>query len=113
MPTPLFLMYLLSVVIGITSFLVSRGPDGKLTHFFVIFSLIAVAYIALAWMTRHLPLWPHIGAHVVLFGGVAALGMVPKPHLDGMAGMLYMMLPAALALMFVLACVARLLARWF
>ena len=112
MPTPLTAMYLLSVVIGVTSYLVSRGPDGKFTAFFVAFAVIAVVYVALAWVTRHRPIWPHIGVHLVLFTSAAGLGMAPKPHLDEMAGMLYMFLPAAIAGMILLASLARFLARW-
>jgi hypothetical protein len=112
MNTPVLLMYLLSVVIGVTSYLVSRGPDGKLVHFFWAFGAIAVAYVALAWLTRHQPIWLHLAAHVVLFGAATALGMLPKPHLEEMAGMLYMFAAAVIVGMFILACVARLLGRW-
>ena len=68
--------------------------------------------MALAWVTRHRPIWPHIGIHLVLFAGLAALGMAPKPHLDEMAGMLYIFLPAAIAGMIILASLIRFLARW-
>ena len=112
MNTPLSLMYVLSVVIGVTSYLVSRGPDGKLVYFFWAFGAIGAAYVTLAWLTRHQSIWLHIAAHFVLFGAGTALGMFPKPHLDEMAGMLYLFAPAAIVGMFVLACVARLLGRW-
>ena len=105
-------MYLLSVVIGVASFLVSRGPDGRFTAFFVIFSVIAVAYVTLAWTTRHQPVWLHIGAHLLLFSAAVALGMAPKPRLDEMAGMMYLFAPGAVVGMILLACVARFLARW-
>ena len=113
MSTPLILMYLLTVAIGVASFFVSRGPDGDLTVFYVAFTVIAVAYVALAWITRHQPIWSHLGAHLLLFCGAAAVGMAPKPRLDGMAGMLYMFVPAAIVGMIVLASIARFLARWF
>lgn len=112
MPTPLTAMYLLSIVIGVTSFLVSRGPDGNFMLFFAAFAVIAVAYVTLAWVTRHQAIWPHIGVQLVLFAGVAALGMAPKPHLDEMAGMLYLFLPAAIVGMIILGSLARFLARW-
>ena len=112
MPTPLTLMYLLRIVIGVASFLVSRGPDGKLLLFLAAFALIAAAYIGLAWNTRHQPIWPHIGAHLILFIAAAALGMLPKPHLTEMAGMLYMLVPAAIAGMVIFASLVRFLARW-
>ena len=111
MPTPLLLMYLLSVVIGATSFLVSRGPDGRFNAFFVGFALIAIAYVTLAWLTRHQPILLHIGVHLLLFLGVAALGMMPRPRLDEMAGMMYMFLPAAIVAMIILGCLARSLGR--
>lgn len=112
MTTPLLLMYLLSVAIGAMSFVVSRGPDGKLMVFSVSFALIAIVYVGLAWITRHQPIWLHVGAHLLLFAGAAALGMLPKPNLDGMAGMLYMFIYASIIGMVLLACVARLVARW-
>jgi hypothetical protein len=67
--------------------------------------------VALAWVTRFQPIWPHIGAHLVVFLGAAALGMAPKPHLTEMAGMLYWFIPAAVVGMILLASVARLLGR--
>jgi len=106
-------MYLLSVVIGMTSYLVSRGPDGRFTAFFIAFTIVAIVYVGLAWLTRHQPIWLHLGAHLLLFGGAAALGMWPKPHLDEMAGMMYLFIPSAIAGTIVLASLARLLARWF
>lgn len=112
MPTPLALMYLLSIAVGVASFLVSRGPDGRLLMFFATFAVIAAAYVTLAWVTRHQPIWLHLGAHLLLFLGVAALGMLPKPHLSEMGGTLYLMLPAAIVVMVALACVVRFLARW-
>jgi hypothetical protein len=105
-------MYLLSAVIGITSYLVSRGPDGRMMEFFWAFGTIAVVYVALAWLTRHQPIWWHLGAHVLLFGVAATIGMWPKPRLDEMAGMLYLFTPLALVGMFLLASAARFLARW-
>ena len=112
MPTPLLIMYLLSVVIGLASFFVSRGPDGRFIEFYFIFATIAVAYVALAWVTRHQPIWLHIGGHLLLFCAIAALGMKPKPHLDEMAGMLYMFVPGAIIGMVIVACLIRLAARW-
>ncbi len=105
-------MYLLSIVIGVASFIVSRGPDGKPFLFLGTFAMITVVYIWLAWVTRRQAMWTHIGLQFALFVGAAGLGMTPKPHLEEMAGMLYMMLPAAIAGMIVLAILARLLARW-
>jgi FtsH-binding integral membrane protein len=112
MPAPLTAMYLLSVAIGVMAFLVSRGPDGNLLLFLASFAVIGVVYVTLAWVTRHQPIWLHLGAHSLLFVGAAALGMAPKPHLNEMGGMLYLLLPAAIVVMVALACVVRLLARW-
>jgi len=112
MPTPLVIMYLLGVVIGIASYFVSRGPDGRLIEFYFIFATIAVVYVGLAWATRHQPIWLHIGGQLLLFGAAAALGLMPKPHLEEMAGMLYLFIPAAIVGMIVLACLVRLAARW-
>ncbi len=112
MPSPLTAMYLLGIVIGVTAFLVSRGPDGNLFLFLASFAVIGALYVTLAWVTRHQPIWLHLGAHVLLFVGVAALGMAPKPHLNEMGGMLYLLLPGAILAIIALACVARLLARW-
>jgi hypothetical protein len=39
--------------------------------------------------------------------------MLPKPHLDEMAGMMYVFVPAIIVAMLGLASAARLLARWF
>jgi hypothetical protein len=106
-------MYLLSVAIGVASFFVSRGPDGKFIAFYFVFAVIAAVYVTLAWITRQQPIWPHIGVHLFLFCGAIAAGMAPKPHLDEMAGMLYMFAPAAIVGMILLASGVRLLARWF
>ncbi len=61
---------------------------------------------------QSLPIWPHIGAHLLLFLGAATLGMTPKPHLSEMAGMMHMFLPIAIAGIIALGCLARFLARW-
>ena len=105
-------MYLLSLVAGIASYFVSRGPDGRLTAFFATFTIIAVVYVLLAWITRHQPIWPHLLAHLALFIIAVAVGMSPKPRLDEMAGMMYFFAPAFVIGMIVLGCVARFLARW-
>jgi hypothetical protein len=110
--TALNAMYLLGLAIGAASFLVTRGPDGKLSAFLMSFAVIATIYVALAWTTRHQPIWPHLGAHLAVFLGAAALGMAPKPHLSEMAGMLYLLLPASIVSMVALASLVRLLARW-
>lgn len=112
MSTSVAAMYLLGVVIGIVSFLVSRGPDGRLVLFFIAFATIAVAYVTLAWITRHQPVWWHLLAQAGLFLGAAALGMSPRPRLDEMAGMLYLFVPAAIVGMILLGVIVRLLARW-
>ena len=106
-------MYLLVVVVGVASYAISRGPDGKFIEFYVTFLLIAAAYVALAWITRYQAIWLHIGAHLLLFSAAAAIGMAPKPHLDEMAGMLYLFTPAAIVGMVFLACLVRLASRWF
>lgn len=111
MTIPLKSMYLLGVAIGLASFLVSRGPDGHLTGFFIAFSAIAVTYWVLAWMTRHQAMWSHIGAHLMLFGVAVVMGMLPKPHLEEMAAMLYLFAPVAIIAMVIVACLIRLLGR--
>ena len=113
MPTPLQTMYLLSGLTGILAYAVSRGPDGRLLGCVIGFAVIAIVYVSLAWVTRHQPIWPHLAAHLVLFCAASALGMLPKPHLDEMAGMMYVFVPAIILAMLGLASAARLLARWF
>lgn len=105
-------MYLLSIVAGIASYFVSRGPDGRLMAFFATFTVIGALYVGLAWITRHQPIWPHLLAHLACFGVAVAIGMSPKPRLDEMAGMMYFFAPAFVIGMIVLGCVARFLARW-
>lgn len=105
-------MHLLSLVVGIVSYVVSRGPDGRLLLFLASYVLIAVAYVTLAWVTRHQAIWLHLPVNLPLFLAMMALGMAPKPRLDEMAGMMYLFAALGLVIMLVLASIARLLARW-
>ena len=105
-------MYLLTVLITVASFAVTRGPDGRLVIALVAFGLIGITYVALAWITRNQPIWLHVLAHLVLFTAGAAVGMAPKPRLEEMAGMLYFLIPGLVIIMIALASLARLSARW-
>jgi hypothetical protein len=105
-------MYLLSIPLGITAYVVSRGPDGRLHLFFVGFAIMALTYVTLAWITRHQAIWGHLPVHLLLYLGIMALGMAPKPRLDEMAGMMYLFAPLAIVATVILACLVRLIARW-
>jgi hypothetical protein len=112
MSPALIAMYALCAVTGMVSYFVSRGPDGQFTAFFIGFAVIAVIYLTLAWVTRHQTIGLHIGIHLVLLAAAIAIGMSPKPHLDEMAGMLYLLAPLASAATIILALLIRLLGRW-
>lgn len=105
-------MYLLALPIGWASYHVTRGPDGELMQFFVLFGALAVIFVALAWAARRTPMWWHLGGQALCFGLAAWLGLRPPPHLDGMAGMLYLFVPAALVAMLLLAAMTRLVGWW-
>ncbi len=106
-------MYLLSLAFAGTAYAVSRGPDGALLGFILGFGVLGLIYLGLAWITRHQPIWPHIAIHPLLFCAVIAFAMAPRPHLDEMAGMLYLLAPLAVGVMTVLAVLIRLAGRWF
>lgn len=113
MPAPLIAMYRLSVAISVTSFFRLARPLWVVHRVLHLFRVIAATYVTLAWVTRHRLIWPHIGAHFLFFAAAVALGMLPKPYLGEMGGMLYLMLPCPILGMIALGCMARMLARWF
>lgn len=89
----LFLM--LALASGVASYLCSRGPDGEVTLTFILFSVIAVVYVAAA-------VWFGLSIPAVLLWGVITLACVCvpfliPPKLDGMAGMLMFIIPACAA----------------
>ena len=112
MSLALIAMYALCAATGVVSYFVSRGPDGQFTAFFIGFTAIAMVYLTLAWVTRHQTIGLHIGIHLVLFIAAIAVGMSPRPHLDEMAAMLYLLAPLASAVTITLAVLIRVLCRW-
>jgi hypothetical protein len=107
------LMYLMSIVVGVMSYLCSRGPDGNLTLFFPGFIAIGVVYCVLAWVSRQDAIWIHYFGHLVVFLVAVTVGMWPRPRLDEMAGILYMFTPAAVVATVAAGALVRLVSRMF
>ena len=90
----IILAYAWAVPLAAVAFLSSRGIDGNLKLFLVGFALVGLAYVVHNLATpggvsRH-----HLG-HAIVFCAVVTLAALIDSTLDGMAGMLYVMMPAA------------------
>lgn len=93
--------YGFGVVVGIGSFSVTRGVDGQLFGCAYLFSAFAVAYWLALWL---LPTRATILDSIChLFWGelCSIVGMSLDSQLEEMAGMLYLIVPAATAMVFV------------
>jgi hypothetical protein len=91
----------------------SRGLDGELKLFFTLFAIIFICYsVALAGLKARAFTAPF--AHFLLAFIAGAVAMSIDAQLDEMAGMLYLMMPATLALGFLITCVQIAIqkARW-
>lgn len=93
--------YGFGVVVGVGSFSVTRGVDGQLFGCAYLFSAFAVAYWLALWL---LPIRVTVLDSIChLFWGelCAIIGMSHDSQLDEMAGMLYLIVPAATAIVFI------------
>ena len=93
--------YGFGVVVGIGSFSVTRGADGDLFGCVYLFSAFAVVYwLALLLLPVRATVLDSIGH---LFWGelCSIVGMSLDSQLEEMAGMLYLIVPAATAIVFV------------
>ncbi len=90
----IILAYAWSVPLAVIAFLSSRGVDGNLRLFVVGFGLVGIAYVlhnlaSPGGVSRH-----HLG-HAIVFCMLVAIASLIDSKLDGMAGMLYLMMPVA------------------
>ena len=86
--------YAWSVPLAVIAFLSSRGIDGDLALFALGFGLVGLVYIlhnvaSVEGVSLH-----HLG-HAIVFCAAVVTASLIDSTLDGMAGMLYLMLPAA------------------
>ncbi len=90
----IILAYAWSVPLAVIAFLSSRGVDGDLGLFAVGFGLVGMAYVLHNWATpggvsRH-----HLG-HAIVFCVLVVIASLIDSKLDGMAGMMYLIMPVA------------------
>ena len=90
----IILAYAWSVPLAAVAFLSSRGVDGNLRLFLVGFALVGLAYVmhtvaSSSGVSRH-----HLGHAIVFCTGVTAASLAGS-RLEEMAGLLYVMMPAA------------------
>ena len=93
--------YGFGIVVGLGSFSVTRGADGELFGCAYLFSAFAVAYwLALLLLPVRATALDLIGH--LFWGELCSIaGMSLDSQLEEMAGMLYMIVPAATAIVFV------------
>ena len=90
----IILAYAWSVPLAVIAFLSSRGLDGNLRLFVVGFGLVGLAYVihnvsSSDGVSRH-----HLG-HAIVFCVLVAIASLIDSQLDGMAGMIYLIMPVA------------------
>ena len=84
-----------AIAFASASYLVTKGEDGSLRDFWILFSCIFVAHTLISAFLRSS--WLYIPLELVIYE-LAAIAVLSRTHLDEMAGMLYMFIPAAIAL---------------
>ena len=90
----LILAYAWSIPLAVIAFLSSRDADGNLRLFLVGFALVALGYV-LHTLTSSYGVSRHHLGHALVFATVVVLASLVDSRLDGMAGLLYLMMPAA------------------
>ncbi len=90
----IILAYAWSVPLAVIAFLSSRGLDGNLRLFVVGFGLVGMAYVihnvaSSDGVSRH-----HLG-HAIVFCVLVVVASLIDSKLDGMAGMMYLIMPVA------------------
>ena len=96
------LFFIPAILCAIGSFLVTRGLDGELTACWYLFGLLGVAYWIFLLISRRRLLFPkRIGIFLVCFVS-AVIGYSIHPELEGMAGILYFLIPTMLVTIFVI-----------
>ena len=90
----IILAYAWSIPLAVIAFMSSRGVDGNLGLFALGFGLVGLAYIVHNLASSEGVSLHHLG-HAVVFAVVVATASLLDGKLEEMAGMLYLMMPAA------------------
>ncbi len=81
------------VAFSITSYLATRGVDGELFLLFGLWTLITLIYMSVV-ICQPKVMYKEVFTSCWLFGLGACIAMMFDSHLDEMAGMLYIIIPA-------------------
>ena len=91
----IFNLYWFGTLLGIASYVVTRGKDGHLMLFFILFSALAILYLIAMPLCFNTKFTIHSVGHLVFFELICIAAYMINPNLDEMAGALYYMIPVA------------------
>lgn len=91
-------LYWMVLAYGICSFICTRGSDGNLPAFIILFAVLGIIYVGLLPTTFNNHQTLHTIGHLITFNCVAIFSALIRSRLDEMAGMLLWLIPIAVSL---------------